>query len=85
MVPELEPPPRRHRSRGRLRGVLRVLGRAHGHLGRRHLCRLWLVLRDADPIAKARFMGQPLSIHVIVIGSGLAIHGGSADGAMPRS
>ena len=43
---------------------------------------LWLVLRDVEPVAKARLMGQPLLIHVIVIGSGLAIHGGSADGAM---
>lgn len=43
---------------------------------------LWLVLRDVDPITKARLMGQPLLIHTIVIGSGLWIHGGSADGAM---
>ena len=27
-------------------------------------------------------MGNPWLIHAIVIGSGLAIHGGSADGAM---
>ena len=43
---------------------------------------LWLVLRDVNPIVKAKLMGQPLLIHVIVIGSGLWIHGGSADGAM---
>ena len=43
---------------------------------------LWLVLRDVDQVAKARLMGSPLLIHVIVNGSGLAIHGGSADGAM---
>ncbi len=27
-------------------------------------------------------MDSPMLIHIIVIGSGLAIHGGSADGAM---
>ena len=43
---------------------------------------LWLVLRDVEPVTKARLMGQPLLIHVILIGSGLVIHGGSADGAM---
>ena len=43
---------------------------------------LWLVLRDVNPVAKAKLMGNPLLIHVIVIGSGLWIHGGSADGAM---
>jgi hypothetical protein len=43
---------------------------------------LWLVLRDVNPVARARLMGNPLLIHVIVIGSGLWIHGGSADGAM---
>jgi len=43
---------------------------------------LWLVLRDVKPVTKAKLMGQPILIHVIVIGSGLAIHGGSADGAM---
>ena len=32
---------------------------------------LWLVLRDVNPIAKAKLMGQPLLIHAIVIGSGL--------------
>ena len=43
---------------------------------------LWLVLRDVNPVTKAKLMGQPLLIHFIVIGSGLLIHGGSADGAM---
>ena len=43
---------------------------------------LWLVLKDVNEITKAKLMGQPLVIHAIVIGSGLAIHGGSADGAM---
>jgi len=43
---------------------------------------LWLVLRDVNPITKAKLMGQPLLIHALVIGSGLWIHGGSADGAM---
>ena len=43
---------------------------------------LWLILRDVNPITRAKLMGSPMIIHVIVIGSGLAIHGGSADGAM---
>jgi hypothetical protein len=43
---------------------------------------LWLVLRDVNPVTKAKLMGNPMLIHVIVIGSGLWIHGGSADGAM---
>ena len=43
---------------------------------------LWLVLRDVSPVTKARLIGNPLLIHLIVIGSGLWIHGGSADGAM---
>ena len=43
---------------------------------------LWLVLRDVKPVAQAKLMGNPLLIHVVVIGSGLLIHGGSADGAM---
>ena len=43
---------------------------------------LWLVLADVGAVRKARLMGNPLLVHVIVIGSGLAIHGGSADGAM---
>ena len=43
---------------------------------------LWLILADVKPVTKAKLMGNPLLIHVIVIGSGLAIHGGSADGAM---
>jgi O-antigen ligase len=43
---------------------------------------LWLVLRDINPVTKAKLMGQPLLIHTLVVGSGLWIHGGSADGAM---
>lgn len=43
---------------------------------------LWLVLRDVNAVTVSRLMGQPLLIHTIVIGSGLLIHGGSADGAM---
>ena len=43
---------------------------------------LWLILADVKPAAKARLMGSPMLVHVIVIGSGLWIHGGSADGAM---
>jgi hypothetical protein len=43
---------------------------------------LWLLLADVSPVAKAKLMGSPLLIHTIVIGSGLLIHGGSADGAM---
>lgn len=43
---------------------------------------LWLILADFKPVAKAKLMGRPMLIHAIVIGSGLAIHGGSADGAM---
>ena len=43
---------------------------------------LWLVLRDVNPVTKAKLMGNPMLIHVTVIGSGLWIHGGSADGAM---
>jgi hypothetical protein len=43
---------------------------------------LWLVLRDVNPVTKAKLMGNPMIVHVIVIGSGLWIHGGSADGAM---
>ena len=43
---------------------------------------LWLVLADVKPVTKAKLLGNPLLIHLIVIGSGLAIHGGSADGAM---
>ena len=36
---------------------------------------LWLVLRDVNPVAKAKLMGQPLLIHaLVVIGSGLWIH-----------
>ena len=43
---------------------------------------LWLILADVKPVTKAKLMGNPMLIHIIVIGSGLAIHGGSADGAM---
>ena len=43
---------------------------------------LWLVLADVKPVTKAKLMGRPMLVHAIVIGSGLAIHGGSADGAM---
>jgi hypothetical protein len=43
---------------------------------------LWLILRDVNAVTRAKLMGNPMLIHVIVIGSGLAIHGGSADGAM---
>ena len=43
---------------------------------------LWLILADIGAVRKAKLMGSPLIVHVIVIGSGLAIHGGSADGAM---
>jgi hypothetical protein len=43
---------------------------------------LVLIFWDLNPVIKAKLMGNPLIIHVIVIGSGLAIHGGSADGAM---
>jgi hypothetical protein len=43
---------------------------------------LWLILRDVDPVKKAKLMGAPMMVHTIVIGSGLLIHGGSADGAM---
>ncbi len=43
---------------------------------------LALVLADVNPVRKAKLMGNPMLIHVIVIGSGLWIHGGSAEGAM---
>ena len=43
---------------------------------------LWLLLADVSPVARAKMMGSPWLIHTIVIGSGLLIHGGSADGAM---
>lgn len=43
---------------------------------------LWLLLGDVDKVRKAKLMGNPWLIHTIVIGSGLLIHGGSADGAM---
>ncbi len=43
---------------------------------------LALLLADVKPVSKAKLMGNPWLVHTIVIGSGLAIHGGSADGAM---
>jgi hypothetical protein len=43
---------------------------------------LWLVFTHLHPVTAARWMGHPLLVDLIVIGSGLAIHGGSADGAM---
>ena len=43
---------------------------------------LWLILADVGAIRKAKLMGNPIMVHIIVIGSGLLIHGGSADGAM---
>jgi hypothetical protein len=43
---------------------------------------LWLILADIGAVRKAKLMGNPLLVHLIVIGSGLLIHGGSADGAM---
>ena len=43
---------------------------------------LWLILADIGAVRKAKLMGNPIMVHIIVIGSGLLIHGGSADGAM---
>ena len=43
---------------------------------------IWLILADVKPVPKAKLMGNPLLMHLVVIGSGLWIHGGSADGAM---
>ena len=43
---------------------------------------LSLVFWDLSPVTRARLMGSPLFIHAFVIGTGLLIHGGSADGAM---
>ena len=43
---------------------------------------LWLLLADVGPVRRAQLMGNPWLVHLIVIGSGLGIHGGSADGAM---
>lgn len=43
---------------------------------------IWLILRDMHPVTKAKLMGQPMLMHVLVMGSGLWIHGGSAQGAM---
>lgn len=43
---------------------------------------LTFIFWDLKPVTRARLMGNPMLIHLIVIGSGLWIHGGSADGAM---
>jgi hypothetical protein len=43
---------------------------------------LWIILSDMKPVSKARLMGNPMLIHVIVLGSGFWLHGGSAEGAM---
>ena len=43
---------------------------------------LWLLLADVAPVYRAKLIGSPWIVHCVVIGSGLAIHGGSADGAM---
>ena len=43
---------------------------------------LWLILADVNVVTKAKLMGSPFIIHFLVIGSGLWIHGGSAEGAM---
>jgi hypothetical protein len=43
---------------------------------------LWLILADIGAVRSAKLMGNPILVHIIVIGSGLLIHGGSADGAM---
>jgi hypothetical protein len=39
---------------------------------------LLVIFWDVNPITKAKLMGNPFLIHFIVIGSGLAIHGGSS-------
>lgn len=43
---------------------------------------LFLVFADLSPAKRAWLMGHPMLIHAVVIGSGLLIHGGSAQGAM---
>lgn len=43
---------------------------------------LAFIFWDMKPAWRARLMGRPMLIHFIVIGSGLMIHGGSAEGAM---
>lgn len=43
---------------------------------------LALIFIDLNKITRARMLGNPMLIHIIVIGSGLLIHGGSANGAM---
>lgn len=43
---------------------------------------LVFIFWDFPPVAKAWLMGHPMLIHIVVIGSGLLLHGGSAQGAM---
>lgn len=43
---------------------------------------IWVILRDFKPVTRAKLMGNPLLMHVIVMGSGMWLHGGSAQGAM---
>ena len=43
---------------------------------------LIFVFWDLHPVTRARWLGRPMLIHTVVIGSGLLIHGGSAEGAM---
>jgi hypothetical protein len=43
---------------------------------------LILIFWDLKPATRARLSGNPMLVHAIVIGSGLVIHGGSAEGAM---
>jgi len=38
---------------------------------------LWLVLRDVDPVKKAKLMGNPMLIHTVVIGSTSPCVGGA--------
>ena len=43
---------------------------------------LMLIFWDMKPVNRARLLGHPMLIHIIVLGSGFALHGGSAQGAM---
>lgn len=43
---------------------------------------LWVVFRDLSPTTQHWFLKHPMAVHAIVIGSGLMIHGGSANGSM---
>lgn len=43
---------------------------------------LILVFWDVNPVTKAKLAGNPMVIHMIVLGSGFWLHGGSAEGAM---